>query len=349
VLSQAIQHQGETAADPTAAENALLGQATGLEGFYGVPSGSLSPMIPNMTAPVNRGVRQDARTMWLDAESELRKKNKDASVSDETVSFRWDGVPVRLQRHLVAQGHPEGQPVKPSQIQAVAGAPTITAPQADRRAFTPADITVNGNRMRANYDPDTGLYYAVGSKAPLTGDIQHYDNAPRSVDTAIMAADARGDQAEVARLLRLRARLSEAGRAPEKEHEPSKREETRLDERVAYLLRHPQEATSAGWRELARTYEKIGIDYVARRDAIARQVARGSAGDPLAPTADELVAEFEKAITGQGSAPPPGGPGGGRTQRTATAAEVKRAAKIAGMTEAEYRKQLAARGVLIKD
>lgn len=128
VLHQAIQQQGETASDPAAAENALLGQATGLESFYGVPSGSLSPMIPNMIQPVNRGVRQDARSMWADAEGRLLKKNKDADVSDSTVSFDWSSVPVRLQRHLVAQGHPEGQPVKPSQIQAVAGAPTITAP-----------------------------------------------------------------------------------------------------------------------------------------------------------------------------------------------------------------------------
>jgi hypothetical protein len=347
LLSRAIQQQGDTASDPVAAENALLGQATGAESYYGVPSGSLAPMIPNMTAPVNRGVRQDARMMWADAEAKLLKKNKDAEVSDETASFQWEGVPVRLQKHLVAQGHPEGQPVKPSQIQAVAGAPTITAPPADRRGFTPREITVNGKRMLANFDPDTGQYYAVGSKEPLSGDIQHYDNNPSSVDAAIMAAYQRGDQAELQRLLRLRGQISEAGRAPEKDHEPSKREETRLDERLAYLLRHPAEASRARWGELHRSYEALGVDYIARRDAVARQVARGSAGDPLAPTADDLVAEFEKAIAGQGSAPPPGGPGGGRTQRTATAAEVKRAAAIAGMTEAEYRKQLAARGVVV--
>jgi hypothetical protein len=352
LLSRAIQHQGDTASDPVAAENALLGQSRGYESYYGVPSGSLSAMIPNMTAPVNRGVRQDARMMWLDAEKELRKQNKDAEVSDETASFQWEGVPVRLQRHLVAQGHPEGQPVKPSQIQAVAGAPTITAPPRADLPNTSEEHFYQAFAREKGYKDFESMPTKIQTEARA-----QWTTAGRSdqvsLDAAIMAAYHRGDQAELQRLLRLKGQVSEAGRAPEKDHEPSvsatRLEESRLDEKVAYLLRHPQEATSTGWRELSRAYEKLGVDYVSRRDAVARQVARGSAGDPLAPTADDLVAEFEKAVAGQGSAPPPAGPSGGRTQRTATAAEVKRAAAIAGMTEAEYRKQLAARGVLIKD
>lgn len=204
-LHQAIQQQGETASDPAAAENALLGQATGLESFYDVPSGSLSPMIPSMTQPVNRGVRQDARSMWAEAEGRLLKKNKDADVSDSTVSFDWSSVPVRLQRHLVAQGHPEGQPVKPSQIQAVAGAPTITAPPKaipDKRGFATKDITINGKRMLAGFDPDTNQYFAPGDvKTPLVGDIQEYNRPQPQVpgmDTGgpedIANAIIRGDQ-----------------------------------------------------------------------------------------------------------------------------------------------------------
>jgi hypothetical protein len=204
-LWHAIQQQGDTATEPAAAENTLLGQATGLEGFYGMPSGSLAPMVPNMSGPVNRGVRQDARTMWADAEARLLKKNKDAEVSDSTVSFDWGGVPVRLQKHLVAQGHPEGQPVKPSQIQAVAGAPTITAPPKaapDKRGFATKDITVNGKRMLAGFDPDTNQYYAPGdTKTPLTGNIQEYNkpqpqvpgmetSSPEDIANAIM----RGEQ-----------------------------------------------------------------------------------------------------------------------------------------------------------
>jgi hypothetical protein len=253
-----------------------------------------------------------------------------------------------LQRHLVAQGHPEGQPVKPSQIQAVAGAPTVTAPPRADLPNTSEEHFYRAFAREKGYKDFESMPTKLQTEARA-----QWTTAGRSdqvsLDAAIMAAYHRGDQVELQRLLRLKGQVSDAGRAPEKDHEPSKREESRLDEKVAYLLRHPKEATSVGWRELARAYQALGVDYVARRDAVARQVARGGAGDPLAPTADDLVAEFEKAIAGQGSAPPSGGPGGGRTQRTATAAEVKRAAKIAGMSEAEYRKQLASRGVVIKD
>jgi hypothetical protein len=248
--------------------------------------------------------------MLAGAERKLAKTNPDAEISDATASFTWDAVPVRVQKWLVSQGHPEGQPVKPSHLQSLSAAPTITAPKPTKD--------------------------------------------PASVDAAILAADASGDQAEVQRLLRLKGRMGEAGRAPEKEHEPTasarRLEESRLDERLAYLLRHPQEASRARWGDIHRAYEKLGVDYVARRDAIARQVARSGAGDPLAPTADDLVSEFEKALAGQGgAAPPPGGPAAGGAQRTATAAQVKKAAKIAGMSEADYRKALAARGVIVKD
>lgn len=49
----------------------------------------------------------------------------------------------------------------------------------DKRGFTPRDITFNGRRMSANYDPDTGEYYAVGdTTTPLRGEIQEYQRPP---------------------------------------------------------------------------------------------------------------------------------------------------------------------------
>jgi hypothetical protein len=315
-LSHYEQQVGEQAADPAAAENALLGRSTAIEGVFGLKPGQLSPFISNMSAPVGRGVSKDARDLLSDAETRLRKHNAEAEISDATVSFAWPSAPPRLQKWLIAQGHPEGEPFKPSTLQTLAVAPTITAPKPTKD--------------------------------------------PASVDAAIMAAYQRGDQAELQRLLRLKARMGEAGRAPEKEHEPStaatRLEESRLDEQLAYFLRHPQEASRARWGDIHRAYEKLGVDYVARRDAIARQVARGSAGDPLAPTADELVSEFDKALAAQSGAPvvpgaggAPAAPAAGGAQRTATTAQVKKAAKIAGMSEADYRKALAARGVVVKD
>lgn len=62
--------------------------------------------------------------------------------------------------------------------------PSYAAPAAkptDKRGFTPRDITLNGKRMLANFDPDTGQYYAVGdTQTPLKGDIQQYQRPPGS-------------------------------------------------------------------------------------------------------------------------------------------------------------------------
>ena len=48
----------------------------------------------------------------------------------------------------------------------------------DKRGFMPEEVTVNGKRMPAGYDPDTNTYYATGTKTPLTGDIQKYTRPP---------------------------------------------------------------------------------------------------------------------------------------------------------------------------
>jgi hypothetical protein len=79
------------------------------------------------------------------------------------------------------------QPVSLDELLAMAGSPRdpnyvkpAETPK-DRRAFTPVQITVNGSKtpVTANYDPDTGQYYAIGSTVPLSGTIQKYEAPPR--------------------------------------------------------------------------------------------------------------------------------------------------------------------------
>jgi hypothetical protein len=75
----------------------------------------------------------------------------------------------------------EPQPVSFDELLRRAGQskdPNFVAPpsaKTDKRGFTPKDITLNGTRMTANYDPDTGQYYAVGdTTTPLAGTILEY-------------------------------------------------------------------------------------------------------------------------------------------------------------------------------
>lgn len=58
-----------------------------------------------------------------------------------------------------------------------------TATNTDKRGFATKDITLNGKRMLAGYDPDTNAYYAPGdTKTPLTGNIQEYQKPTTAGD-----------------------------------------------------------------------------------------------------------------------------------------------------------------------
>ena len=118
------QQQAETAPDAVAAENAMLGRSSALESVYGIPQGQLSGLIPNMTPAITRGVRADARTLLADAEA--KAKARGVVYDDSSVTFTWSAASPRLQAHLRQAGHPEGQPFKPSQIESIAGSPTVT-------------------------------------------------------------------------------------------------------------------------------------------------------------------------------------------------------------------------------
>ncbi|MEY2873005.1 MAG: hypothetical protein RLZZ373_376 [Pseudomonadota bacterium] len=105
--------------------------------------------------------------------------------------------------------------------------PNYVAPPAvatDKRGFVAKDITLNGKRMTANYDPDTGNYYAVGdTKTPLTGTILEYQRPPQSTADPDAAAMRR----ETARLNLelLRQRISTAtSRATTLSLSPSQRD-----------------------------------------------------------------------------------------------------------------------------
>lgn len=116
-LWQAIQQQGETAADEGAAENTLKGQAAGLESFYGVPQGQLAGMVPNMAPAISQ---QKAKL----AEQEY-KRGVEMWGADQMAN---DGVTL----------HPKwnkGQPIKPSQLREMFMAPAMTATGEQAKPF----------------------------------------------------------------------------------------------------------------------------------------------------------------------------------------------------------------------
>lgn len=58
-------------------------------------------------------------------------------------------------------------------------APPVALGNTDKRGFATKDVTVNGKRMLAGFDPDKNQYFAPGDMTtPLTGDIQEYTPPP---------------------------------------------------------------------------------------------------------------------------------------------------------------------------
>lgn len=175
-LYKEIAGQRESAVDAPSAENTLRSQATGLEQYYKVPSGQLAGMVPNMAPSV---LRQKAKLAEQEYKRGVEMWGADQMANDGvTLHPKWN----------------QGQPLKPSQLREMFMAPAITMTgepakpyvkpptplNTDKRGFITKDVTVNGQRTLAGFDPDTNQYYAPGNtKTPLTGDIQEY-NKPQS-------------------------------------------------------------------------------------------------------------------------------------------------------------------------
>lgn len=131
-------------------------------------------------------------------------EKKIAQLKSEYGADKWMEMGAQFTHQLAGSD----TPVSFDQLLALAGQardPNAPKPTVkDRRGFTTKDITLNGKRMLAGYDPDSNTYYAPGdTRTPLTGDIQEYNKPPAATgsgqgggDTAEAIADAiiRGEQ-----------------------------------------------------------------------------------------------------------------------------------------------------------
>lgn len=183
-LQQYEQQQGETASDPAAAENALLGRASSLESLLSVPQGQLSGFVPNMAPVVSRGVRHDARTLLADTDAIVKKANKDAAVDDTTTSFKWVSVPPRVQKALVERGHPAGQEVKPSQLSELAAMPTLNVPKPK-----PPPPTAGSFEDYISAQPERRAEIESARKRYMQAD----DRPPQGATVVIQTVDAQGN------------------------------------------------------------------------------------------------------------------------------------------------------------
>lgn len=97
----------ETATDPVAAENQMLGRASSLEGMFGVPQGQLSGAVPNMASAISARKKRVAKDLYEQAE---KVYGAEAMATD----------------NITLTTEPFGD-IKPSQLRALFMPPAVTA------------------------------------------------------------------------------------------------------------------------------------------------------------------------------------------------------------------------------
>jgi hypothetical protein len=130
----------------------------------GMRPGALEPYAASLTPDTftARKIQKTWASLPAESKSEALKNGWTLNVGDQQVPFeQWSAV--------------VGGVVDPA-----TGKPPVPKPaQTDKRGFTPKDITLNGQRITANYDPDTGQYFAIGNnETPLSGTILEYQRPP---------------------------------------------------------------------------------------------------------------------------------------------------------------------------
>ena len=118
--------------------------------------------------------------------STVQKRQAEKTIGKLKSQFgeKWMEQGSRFRHQIGGEEVPFDEVLRRAGMTADPNAPPVAAP--DKRGFAPKDVTVNGKRILANFDPDKGLYYAPGSETPLAGDIQEYTKpaAPTEIGRA---------------------------------------------------------------------------------------------------------------------------------------------------------------------
>lgn len=232
---------------------------------------------------------------------------------------------------------------------------------------------------RAGLDPETGRPYVYAPAAKV--------NAADSPEERMLEALRRGDLEEARRIEESVRRIDAARRDPRPDagqtaaqREAARLAEQRLDEQVAHLLTNPTaQRDGKTWADIRRQYQRMGVDFDARRNSIAvrivgdrvqdanRRRELGSAAQEM-PTAEDLIAESETlpdVDAGAGLAQRPGnlpnpsgrgrgvgaGPGGSRPYagRRATRTDIEGVAQRLRISYDDARRQFVSGGGVVAD
>ena len=156
--------------------------ASQLAPSLGVDPGFITSLRPNPT----RWEVKEAKTML----AEIQKQHK----AEQLDMLRKDDATGSAPVFTLPKS---GKQLTYAQLEQIAQAPVprdrttgrtvvLPAPATDKRGFATKDVTINGRRMLAGFDPDKNQYFAPGDvNTPLTGDIQEYQKPAPETATGL--------------------------------------------------------------------------------------------------------------------------------------------------------------------
>lgn len=108
-----------------AQNNLVMGRLTAQQQL-GVPAGTPQGPLPDMTAAVSKAAKADALAVLQQAEAAAKRGGAEMP-TDQSIWFQMEKLPPRLQKALIANGHPPDTHVKPSELEAFGGVPAMNA------------------------------------------------------------------------------------------------------------------------------------------------------------------------------------------------------------------------------
>ena len=182
--------------DPLAAQNTLAGEVAMMGQELGTTPG-VGQGLPNMAGLITKRMKADAAE-WMKGVQAAAARNK-VDYSDETFGQPWDLVPPSLQKALLATGHPEGQAVKMSEVERIAGF-DISGPKIGTKTTTPGsfeDYLGADPARRTEIESARKKYMQADDRPlaprdPVTVTIQTQDDQGRPVTRVVPRSEAIG-------------------------------------------------------------------------------------------------------------------------------------------------------------
>lgn len=154
-LEPTIQQQGETATDPTVAENTILARTPALESAFQLKPGQLSGFVPPMQPVISERMKRQAKAVYADFLKPTTQGGYGEQAHEAESVLRLTAGPFAGKTMAEVRQIAEALPPPPA------------TPKSKQRNLQSKEMLRGGKRAVVNFEPDTGKYYDLNDQ-PVT-------------------------------------------------------------------------------------------------------------------------------------------------------------------------------------